>query len=82
VESFLASLPEVNEVHDLHIWAMSTTEVALTVHLMMATPPRDDIFLHNLAVNCNHVSASGMRRRKSNAAAPVQRCHQAAAHVV
>ena len=33
VETFLAGLPGVTGVHDLHIWSMSTTEVALTAHL-------------------------------------------------
>jgi cobalt-zinc-cadmium efflux system protein len=32
---YLASLPGVREVHDLHIWAMSTTETALTAHLVI-----------------------------------------------
>jgi cobalt-zinc-cadmium efflux system protein len=45
VESYLANLGGVTAVHDLHIWAMSTTEVALTVHLVMDDPPRDDSFL-------------------------------------
>ncbi|MES3023728.1 MAG: cation diffusion facilitator family transporter [Pseudomonadota bacterium] len=35
VEQFLRELPGVSEVHDLHIWAMSTTEAALTAHLVM-----------------------------------------------
>jgi cobalt-zinc-cadmium efflux system protein len=35
VRTFLGALPGVVEVHDLHIWAMSTTENALTVHLVM-----------------------------------------------
>jgi cobalt-zinc-cadmium efflux system protein len=35
VRTYLASLPDVREVHDLHIWAMSTTETALTAHLVM-----------------------------------------------
>jgi cobalt-zinc-cadmium efflux system protein len=35
VERFLRARPGVNEVHDLHIWAMSTTETALTAHLVM-----------------------------------------------
>ena len=35
VQSFLASRPGVTEVHDLHIWAMSTTETALTAHLVI-----------------------------------------------
>jgi len=35
VRRYLAELPGVTEVHDLHIWAMSTTETALTAHLVM-----------------------------------------------
>lgn len=45
VEAHLAGLPGVSAVHDLHIWGMSTTEVALTVHLVMPVPPSDDRFL-------------------------------------
>ena len=48
VEDYLEKLPGVRAVHDLHIWAMSTTEVALTVHLVMAEPPRNDLFLHDV----------------------------------
>src|SRR5690606_31689035 len=35
VQADLAGIPGVAAAHDLHIWAMSTTETALTVHLMM-----------------------------------------------
>ncbi len=35
VRGYLAALPHVREVHDLHVWAMSTTETALTAHLVM-----------------------------------------------
>jgi cobalt-zinc-cadmium efflux system protein len=35
VRAYLAGLAGVAEVHDLHIWGMSTTETALTVHLVM-----------------------------------------------
>jgi cobalt-zinc-cadmium efflux system protein len=35
VRTLLGALPGVREVHDLHIWAMSTTETALTAHLVM-----------------------------------------------
>lgn len=35
VRNYLQSLPAVTEVHDLHIWPMSTTETALTCHLVM-----------------------------------------------
>lgn len=34
VRSLLLSLPGVREVHDLHVWAMSTTETALTAHIV------------------------------------------------
>ncbi|MBS0560020.1 MAG: cation transporter [Proteobacteria bacterium] len=35
VRAYLAGLPGVAEVHDLHIWALSTTETALTAHLVI-----------------------------------------------
>ncbi len=35
VKAFLSKQEGVSEVHDLHIWAMSTTETALTAHLVM-----------------------------------------------
>lgn len=35
IRAYLLSLPDVQEVHDLHVWAMSTTEVALTAHLVV-----------------------------------------------
>ncbi len=35
VRDYLGKLPGVVQVHDLHIWAMSTTETALTAHLVM-----------------------------------------------
>ena len=43
VEASLAALPGVLRVHDLHIWPMSTTETALTCHLVIPRdPPRDE----------------------------------------
>jgi len=45
VEAYLNSLPGVTEVHDLHIWAMSTTETALTVHLVRPNAGLDDGFI-------------------------------------
>jgi cobalt-zinc-cadmium efflux system protein len=37
VKQYLESIPEVLNVHDLHIWALSTTDAALTVHLSTLT---------------------------------------------
>ena len=37
----LAGLPGVTEVHDLHVWGLSTTETALTAHLVSAAPAPD-----------------------------------------
>ncbi len=42
VAAYLEDLPGVEAVHDLHIWAMSTTETALTVHLVKPEPENDD----------------------------------------
>ena len=41
VAAFLSSVPGVTEVHDLHIWGLSTTETALTVHLVYAGEAED-----------------------------------------
>lgn len=45
VASYLAGLPGVTAVHDLHIWAMSTTEAALTAHLVRPGAGPDDAWL-------------------------------------
>jgi cobalt-zinc-cadmium efflux system protein len=45
VYDFLAALPGVARVHDLHIWAMGTSQVALTAHLVMPQGHADDAFL-------------------------------------
>jgi cobalt-zinc-cadmium efflux system protein len=50
IRSWLSAQPGVEGMHDLHIWPMSTTETALTAHLLMSEPPVDDKFLHDLAL--------------------------------
>lgn len=49
VRAWLAGRPGVTDVHDLHIWAMSTTETALTVHLTRPENLDPDRFLHETA---------------------------------
>ena len=54
VRSYLLDLPGVSGMHDLHIWAMSTTDVALTAHLVMPDPPSNDAFLTEVAEMLHH----------------------------
>lgn len=54
VRGFLAGLPGVAAVHDLHIWPMSTTETALTAHLVMPGGQPGDAFLHDIAHELEH----------------------------
>jgi len=42
VQAALLELPNVTEVHDLHVWAISTTEIALTVHIVRPDLENDD----------------------------------------
>lgn len=48
VQAFLQQSPNVTQVHDLHIWAMSTTENALTAHLVMPAGYPGDAFMDEL----------------------------------
>lgn len=54
VHAFLAGQDGVAMVHDLHIWPMSTTETALTAHLVMPASTGGDGFLRHLAHDLEH----------------------------
>jgi len=47
IREYLKGLPEVSNIHDLHIWALSTTDAALTVHLTTQTQT-DVLFITNI----------------------------------
>ena len=51
VMSFLSHQSGVTDVHDLHIWALSTTSVALTAHLVVPDRGAEDALLHSLTPN-------------------------------
>ncbi len=50
VKQFILNQGGVKEIHDLHIWGMSTTQVALTAHIVRDKLQLDDNFLHELSV--------------------------------
>lgn len=54
VRAFLLGQPGVGRVHDLHVWPMSTTETALTAHLVMPGGHPPDAFLRELADRLHH----------------------------
>ncbi len=49
VEAYLRGLPDVLRLHDLHIWAISTTETALTVHLVVQKKEISNEFLDEVS---------------------------------
>jgi len=49
VREYLSGLPGVNTIHDLHIWPLSTTDTALTAHMVMDKFPDGDEFLADVA---------------------------------
>jgi cobalt-zinc-cadmium efflux system protein len=63
VRDWLADLPGVVEVHDLHIWGLSTTETALTVHL---------VYDHEASDRRLHEVSAELRRRFGIGHATVQ----------
>lgn len=49
VSEYLSGLPGVDEVHDLHVWGLSTTETALTAHLVLSGPVDQDALIEEAA---------------------------------
>ena len=77
VRDYLLGLPAVSGVHDLHIWPMSTTETALTAHLVMDPFPGSDTLLGEIAHELAH--RFGIRHptiQLEHASSDVD-CHQA-----
>ncbi len=49
IEAYLRALPGVTDIHDLHVWGMSTTESALTVHLVLPEGYPGDDYMDDVA---------------------------------
>lgn len=54
VGDYLVACPGVCAIHDLHIWPMSTTETALTAHLVFPAGHPGDAILHDIAGRLRH----------------------------
>jgi cobalt-zinc-cadmium efflux system protein len=48
IRQYLAEIPGVDDVHDLHVWALSTTENAMTAHLVMSKGHPGDAFVDGI----------------------------------
>jgi len=77
VGAYFSGLPEVSTFHDLHIWAMSTTEAALTVHVVVPSGDTDALLLkmhHDLHHNFNIEHATIQLERSSDEKICSQKC--------
>ncbi|MDO9224361.1 MAG: cation diffusion facilitator family transporter [Caulobacter sp.] len=82
VRAWLAARPGVTEVHDLHIWAMSTTETALTAHVIRPDNSDADAFLHDTAHALSERFRIGHPTLQIETGAGGHACHLAPADVV
>ncbi len=82
VKAYLQGLPGVREVHDLHIWGMSTTETALTAHLVVAGRHPGDGFLARVAETLQHDFRIGHTTLQIELADGEGACRLAPDHVV
>ncbi len=80
VRGYLENLTGVSSVHDLHIWAMSTTETALTCHLVMPHGTPGDEFINQV---CDELHRRfGIEHPTVQIESADQTCRLAPAHVV
>ncbi len=80
VAAYLQGLPGVTAVHDLHIWGMSTTETALTAHLVKPDAEVDDELLQRV---CGELKDRfGIEHTTIQLERAEGRCGQAPGHVV
>ena len=72
IRAYLSNLPGIIGAHDLHIWAMSTTETALTAHLVKPDPKDDDALIEKASrelkerFGINHITLQWERWQELN----------------
>ena len=82
VRSYLSSLPGVTGIHDLHIWGLSTTETALTVHLIRPGMGTDDGFLRRVCEQLRDSHGVGHATFQIEEGDPAQPCALASEEVI
>jgi cobalt-zinc-cadmium efflux system protein len=82
VKKYLEGLAEVCQVHDLHIWGMSTTETAMTAHLVIPNRLPDDGFYRDAARALHDLFGIEHVTLQVENGDPETPCRQAPDHVV
>ncbi len=82
VLGYLRALPGVKEVHDLHIWGMSTTETALTAHIVRPGGAIDDQLLHTACADLRALFRIDHATLQVESGGGARRCELAADEVV
>jgi len=54
IKEYLLSLDDITDLHDLHVWALSTTENALTVHLLSTATQIDNSLIDAIQEHLHH----------------------------
>jgi cobalt-zinc-cadmium efflux system protein len=81
VLDYLAAVPGVEEVHDLHIWGLSTTETALTAHLV-CSDDSGDRRLHEVTAELRHRFGIGHATLQIETSGDAEMCRLRPRHVV
>lgn len=80
IENYLRSIAGVREVHDLHIWGMSTTHVVLTAHLVIPEYDGQDSLLFSISRELQH--RFGIDHATLQVERGAMHCELAASHVI
>jgi cobalt-zinc-cadmium efflux system protein len=77
IREYFSHLKEVTAFHDLHVWAMSTTEAAMTVHLVVPEADTDDFLSkvkHDLLHDFNIIHTTIQIERSGDDTNCTQKC--------